>query len=145
MLRLRGISNRLRVTIHQYHRGGGALQIGSVLNSLVRYQKQHLAIAFADLDADARILIDKARMEAQSHRLSVEDPVTIEYITKYVADVQQRYTQAGGVRPFGISTLVVGFRPGSKVPRLFGTESSGIFPACAPFKSKLLDIPGKNQ
>jgi 20S proteasome subunit alpha 4 len=89
----------------------------------------HVCLAFAGLNADARILVDKARLEAQSHRLTVEDPVSIEYITKYVAGVQQRYTQSGGVRPFGISTLIVGFDKGSKVPRLYQTEPSGIYSA----------------
>ena len=89
----------------------------------------HVALAFAGLNADARILIDKARLEAQSHRLTVEDPVAIEYITKYVAGVQQRYTQSGGVRPFGISTLIVGFDKGSQIPRLYMTEPSGIYSA----------------
>lgn len=41
------------------------------------------------LTADGRILIDKARVECQSHRLTVEDPVSIEYITKHIAGVQQ--------------------------------------------------------
>jgi hypothetical protein len=41
------------------------------------------------LTADGRILIDKARVECQSHRLTVEDPVSVEYITKFVAGVQQ--------------------------------------------------------
>lgn len=41
------------------------------------------------LTADGRILIDKARVECQSHRLTVEDPVSIEYITKHVAGIQQ--------------------------------------------------------
>lgn len=89
----------------------------------------HVALAFAGLNADARILVDKARLEAQSHRLTVEDPVSIEYITKYVAGVQQRYTQSGGVRPFGISTLMVGFDPNDKTPRLYQTEPSGIYSA----------------
>lgn len=89
----------------------------------------HVCLAFAGLNADARILVDKARLEAQSHRLTVEDPVTIEYITKYVAGVQQRYTQSGGVRPFGISTLIVGFDKGDQVPRLYQTEPSGIYSA----------------
>ncbi|KAJ2906868.1 putative proteasome component pre6 protein [Zalerion maritima] len=89
----------------------------------------HVCLAFAGLHADARILVDKARLEAQSHRLTVEDPVTIEYITKYVAGVQQRYTQSGGVRPFGISSLIVGFDKGSDVPKLYQTEPSGIFSA----------------
>lgn len=81
------------------------------------------------LTADGRILIDKARVECQSHRLTVEDPTTVEYITKYVAGVQQKYTQSGGVRPFGISTLIVGFDPNDTQPRLFMTEPSGIYSA----------------
>ena len=89
----------------------------------------HVCLAFAGLNADARILVDKARTEAQSHRLTVEDPVTIEYITKYVAGVQQKYTQSGGVRPFGLSTLIVGFDKGDATPRLYQTEPSGIYSA----------------
>ncbi|ORY21982.1 nucleophile aminohydrolase [Naematelia encephala] len=89
----------------------------------------HVCIAFAGLTADGRILIDKARVECQSHRLTVEDPVSIEYITKHVAGIQQRYTQSGGVRPFGISTLIVGFDPNDTKPRLYQTEPSGIFSA----------------
>src|SRR5579859_8141741 len=89
----------------------------------------HVCCAFAGLNADARILIDRARVEAQSHRLTVEDPVTIEYITKFIAGVQQRYTQSGGVRPFGISTLIMGFDPADQQPRLYMTEPSGIYSA----------------
>ena len=105
------------------------LQDTRITPSKISMVDTHVCLAFAGLNADARILVDKARLEAQSHRLTVEDPVTIEYITKYVAGVQQRYTQSGGVRPFGISTLIVGFDPGSKDARLYQTEPSGIYSA----------------
>lgn len=83
----------------------------------------------AGLTADARILIDKARVECQSHRLRVEDPVTVDYITRHIAGIQQRYTQSGGVRPFGISTLIIGFDRDDQTPRLYMTEPSGMFSA----------------
>lgn len=90
---------------------------------------EHICLAFAGLNADARILIDKARVECQSHRLTVEDPVTVDYIARHIAGVQQKYTQSGGVRPFGISTLIIGFDPYDAAPRLYQTEPSGMYSA----------------
>ncbi|BGO96245.1 hypothetical protein NBRC10512_002111 [Rhodotorula toruloides] len=89
----------------------------------------HVCLGFAGLTADARILIDKARIECQSHRLTVEDPVSVEYITRHIAGIQQRYTQSGGVRPFGVSCLLIGFDHDDPRPRLYLTEPSGIFSA----------------
>lgn len=113
------------------------LQDTRITPSKISLVDEHVCLAFAGLNADARILVDKARLEAQSHRLTVEDPVAIEYITKYVAGVQQRYTQSGGVRPFGISTLIIGFDPNDKVPKLYQTEPSGIFSAWSAITIKL--------
>jgi len=86
----------------------------------------HVVMAFAGLTADARVLIDMARIECQSHRLTVEDPVTLEYITRYIAQLKQKYTQSNGRRPFGITALLAGFDPDG-TPRLFQTDPSGVY------------------
>lgn len=89
---------------------------------------QHICLAFAGLTADARILIDRARVECQSTRLTLDEPATVEGITRYIAGVQQKYTQSGGVRPFGISTLIAGFDPEGR-PCLYQTDPSGTYSA----------------
>lgn len=98
-------------------------------------------------------MINRARVECQSHRLTVEDPVTVEYITRYIATLKQvciiivqvtkairfldnivptfcfqRYTQSNGRRPFGISALIVGFDYDG-TPRLYQTDPSGTYHA----------------
>jgi len=86
---------------------------------------EHISVAFAGLTADARVLINKARVEAQSYKLTVEDPISCELMARFIARVQQKYTQKGGRRPFGISMLLVGHdQDGS--PHLYTTDPSGM-------------------
>ena len=142
-----GVKGKEIVVLGCEKRSAMKLQDTRITPSKIGLVDTHVCLAFAGLHADARILVDKARLEAQSHRLTVEDPVTIEYITKYVAGVQQRYTQSGGVRPFGLSTLIVGFDSGEKIPRLYQTEPSGIYSAwwvhAVGVRSNAKGLPGK--
>ncbi len=100
---------------------------------------EHLFITFAGLQADARILIDQARLECQSYRFSLEDEPSVEYIAKHIAQTQQKYTQKGGTRPFGISTFLIGFE--GKEPMLYQTEPSGAY---SSWKANVIGRSQKN-
>jgi len=83
----------------------------------------HLGAAVVGLGSDARILIDQARVYAQSNKLMYDEPIDIEVVAKRVGDIKQLYTQHAGVRPFGVSIIFGGIdKTGS---RLFATDPSG--------------------
>jgi len=88
---------------------------------------EHLGAGVVGLSSDARILIDQARVYAQSNRLMYDEPIDIEIVAKRIGDVKQMYTQHAGVRPFGVSMIFGGVdKNGSKI---FTTDPSGSYRA----------------
>ena len=86
---------------------------------------EHLGAVVVGISSDARILIDEARIYAQSNRLMYDETIDVEIVTKRIGDVMQIYTQHAGVRPFGVSVIFGGV---DKVgPRLFTTDPGGSY------------------
>jgi len=85
---------------------------------------EQIGAATSGLIGDARILIDHARVQAQSEKLTYGQNVTVEALVKKVCDLLQQYTQYGGVRPFGASLLIGGIDDTG--PHLFETDPSGL-------------------
>jgi len=86
---------------------------------------EHIGAAIAGLTADARVLVDQARVQAQVNKLSYDEPISVESLTKYIGDLKQVYTQHAGVRPFGVSFLIAGVDDAG--PKLFMTDPSGTY------------------
>ena len=85
----------------------------------------HVGTAIVGLSSDARILIDQARVHAQSNKLTYDEPIDTEVVTKRICDIKQLYTQHAGVRPFGVSMIFAGVDKTG--PRVFGTHPSGTY------------------
>ncbi|HIP88688.1 MAG TPA: archaeal proteasome endopeptidase complex subunit alpha [Thermococcus paralvinellae] len=84
----------------------------------------HIAAASSGIIADARVLVDRARLEAQIYRLTYGEPVPLTVLVKKICDLKQMHTQYGGVRPFGAALLMAGV---NEKPELFETDPSGAY------------------
>ncbi len=69
---------------------------------------EHIICVSAGISSDARVLIDKARLLAQQHRITYDSEPSTESIVRDIADVKQQFTQYGGARPFGVSMMFGG-------------------------------------
>jgi proteasome alpha subunit len=84
---------------------------------------EHIGAAIIGLGSDARVLIDQARTDAQSNKLTYDEPIDLEVATQKICDIQQNYTQHGGGRPFGVAMILGGVDKTG--PHIFGTHPSG--------------------
>ena len=85
---------------------------------------EHISVATSGLVADARRLVEDARIRCQRNRLVYSEPISVTALTKHLCDIKQAYTQYGGARPFGTALLIAGM---NDTPHLFETDPSGAF------------------
>ena len=86
----------------------------------------HIGAAAAGILSDARVLVERAQLKAQQHRVTFDSPIDALSIVKDVCDLKQICTQSAGLRPFGVSLLFAGVDEDG-TPRLFETDPTGIF------------------
>ena len=86
---------------------------------------QHIGIAAAGYIPDARNQVDDARFFSQSSKLVYDEPVSVEAVTKHIADQCQHYTQYAGARPIGVALIIGGVDQNGN--SLFLTDPSGTY------------------
>jgi len=86
---------------------------------------QHIGIAAAGYIPDARRQVDDARFFSQSSKIVYDESVSVETVTKHIADQCQQYTQYAGARPIGVSLIIGGVDQNGN--SLFLTDPSGTY------------------
>ena len=86
---------------------------------------ENIGAAASGILSDARVLIDRAQLKAQQHRVTYDSEIDTLTIVKDICDLKQICTQSGGLRPFGVSVLVAGID--DHTPKLFETDPIGIY------------------
>lgn len=91
-------------------------------------------LAFSGLTADARVLVDKARVEAQSFQLTYDEPPTVEYLAKFIAQARRRRRPCHWAAPARFPLTFRLWR--SFQPRRLKPPAPGIpCPTCLPLAS----------
>ncbi|MGB9708031.1 MAG: archaeal proteasome endopeptidase complex subunit alpha [Candidatus Pacearchaeota archaeon] len=84
----------------------------------------HIIASAAGILSDARVLIERAQVIAQQHRVTYDEPIDTETIIKEIANIKQAYTQYGGARPFGIEAMIAGVNPNND-SKLYVSDVTG--------------------
>lgn len=74
----------------------------------------HIGCAMSGLQADARSMVEHARVEAQNHTFNYNEPLRVESCTQSICDLALRFGEGANgeenvmSRPFGVALLIAG-------------------------------------
>ncbi|CAO3583680.1 unnamed protein product [Absidia cylindrospora] len=91
----------------------------------------NLGCAVSGMTANARTIIEHARVAAQNHRFAYNESLKVESVTQSVCDLALRFGESADgeesimSRPFGVALLIAGVD--EKGPQLFHADPSGTF------------------
>jgi len=97
--------------------------INSKSSGKIHEVDEHIIASVAGIGADARVLIERAQIISQQHRVTYDSPIEPELVVKEIANIKQQFTQYGGARPFGVSIMLAGID--GKKPELYTTDVTG--------------------
>lgn len=92
---------------------------------------QHIGAAMSGLTADARTMIDHARVTCQNHQFVYDEEIHVASVTQSVCDLALRFgestedDEAMMSRPFGVALLIMGIDENG--PQLYHADPSGTF------------------
>ena len=75
---------------------------------------RHIGCAMSGLQADARSMIEHARVESQNHTFHYSEPLRVESCTQAICDLALRFGEGADgeesimSRPFGVALLIAG-------------------------------------
>lgn len=92
---------------------------------------RHIGCAMSGLQADARSMVEHARVESQNHSFHYNEPLRVESCTQAICDLALRFGEGADgeesimSRPFGVALLIAGYDEDG--PQLYHAEPSGTF------------------
>jgi len=124
-----GIQTAEGVVLVAEKRISSSLLIPSSIQKVVEIDK-HIGCAMSGLVADARTLIDYARVDAQNYHFTYDEHITVESSTQGVCDLALRFgedrdDEEAMSRPYGVAFLMAGVD--ERGPQLFHTDPSGTY------------------
>merc|ERR1711944_163594 len=125
-----GIQTEEGVVLAVEKRITSPLMVPSTIEKIVEIDK-HLACAFSGLTADSKMLIERARVEAQNHWFNHDRQMPVESIAQSVSNLAIQFGDSDSdgsalSRTFGVALLFAGCDP-DHGPQLFHMDPSGTY------------------
>ena len=119
-----GIQTSEGVVLLAEKRTDSKLMIASSMKKCVQLD-QHMGCAMSGLVADARTLVEHARITTQNHWFTYNEQISVKSTVQSVCDIAMRFGEKGQARPFGVSLLFAGVDQSG--PVLYHTDPAGTY------------------
>ena len=94
-------------------------------NLKVQKVNDSVGVVYSGINTDFHVLLKMLRKKSMQYNLRLGVDMPTREVVKAAADVMQEYTQSGGVRPFGVALLIIGWE--GNIPTLWQVDPSGSY------------------